>query len=321
MMRPLATLCSMALLCCVTTAHAQDYPNRPLRFVVPYPPGGATDIIARTLSQKLYEELGQQVIVDNRPGGGQILGTDIVAKAPPNGYAILLASVTHGINPGLIAKLPYDSLRDFTPISMVATSPNVLVTNARLPVKTVKELISLAKTHPGQLNYASSGNGSGGHLAMELFRSMTGTVMTHVPYKGAGPALTDLIAGQVQLMFTSPLAALPHVRTGKLRVLGVGSSKRTEAAPELVTISEAGVPGFDAPLWYAILGPAGLPDDIVAKLNTSFKSILTMRDVRERFSSNGVDSSWSTPTELATHMGREVEKWRKVIQAAGIRPD
>ena len=240
MMRPLATLCSMALLCCVTTAHAQDYPNRPLRFVVPYPPGGATDIIARTLSQKLYEELGQQVIVDNRPGGGQILGTDIVAKAPPNGYAILLASVTHGINPGLIAKLPYDSLRDFTPISMVATSPNVLVTNARLPVKTVKELISLAKTHPGQLNYASSGNGSGGHLAMELFRSMTGTVMTHVPYKGAGPALTDLIAGQVQLMFTSPLAALPHVRTGKLRVLGVGSSKRTEAAPELVTISEAG---------------------------------------------------------------------------------
>jgi len=321
MMRPLATLCSMALLCCVTTAHAQDYPNRPLRFVVPYPPGGATDIIARTLSQKLYEELSQQVIVDNRPGGGQILGTDIVAKATPNGYAILLASVTHSINPGLIAKLPYDSLRDFTPISMVATSPNVLVTNARLPVKTVKELISLAKTHPGQLNYASSGNGSGGHLAMELFRSMTGTVMTHVPYKGAGPALTDLIAGQVQLMFTSPLAALPHVRTGKLRVLGVGSSKRTEAAPELVTISEAGVPGFDAPLWYAILGPAGLPDDIVAKLNTSFKSILTMRDVRERFSSNGVDSAWSTPTELATHMGREVEKWRKVIQAAGIRPD
>jgi len=321
MMRQLATLCSMALLCCITTAHAQDYPNRPLRFVVPYPPGGATDIIARTLSQKLYEELGQQVIVDNRPGGGQILGTDIVAKAPPNGYAILLASVTHGINPGLIAKLPYDSLRDFTPISMVATSPNVLVTNARLPVKTVKELISLAKTHPGQLNYASSGNGSGGHLAMELFRSMTSTVMTHVPYKGAGPALTDLIAGQVQLMFTSPLAALPHVRTGKLRVLGVGSSKRTEAAPELVTISEAGVPGFDAPLWYAILGPAGLPDDIVAKLNTSFKSILTMRDVRERFSSNGVDSAWSTPTELATHMGREVEKWRKVIQAAGIRPD
>ncbi len=311
----------MALLCCVTTAHSQDYPNRPLRFVVPYPPGGATDIIARTLSQKLYEELGQQVIVDNRPGGGQILGTDIVAKAPANGYAILLASVTHGINPGLIAKLPYDSLRDFTPISMVATSPNVLVTNARLPVKTVKELISLAKTHPGQLNYASSGNGSGGHLAMELFRSMTGTVMTHVPYKGAGPALTDLIAGQVQLMFTSPLAALPHVRTGKLRVLGVGSTKRTEAAPELVTIAEAGVPGFDAPLWYAILGPAGLPDDIVAKLNTSFKSILAIRDVRERFSSNGVDAAWSTPTELAAHMGREIEKWRKVILSAGIRPD
>jgi len=320
-MRAPAALWSIALLCHVGTAHAQDYPNRPLRFVVPYPPGGATDIIARTLSQKLYEELGQQVIVDNRPGGGQILGTDIVAKAPPNGYAILLASVTHGINPGLIAKLPYDSLRDFTPVSMVATSPNVLVTNARLPVKTVKELITLAKAQPGQLNYASSGNGSGGHLAMELFRSMTGTVMTHVPYKGAGPALTDLIAGQVQLMFTSPLAALPHVRTGKLRVLGVGSTKRTEAAPELVTIAEAGVPGFDAPLWYAILGPAGVSDELVAKLNTSFKSILAMRDVRERFSSNGVDATWSTPAELATHIGREIEKWRKVIQSAGIRPD
>ena len=320
-MRTLAALWSISLLCYVGTAHAQDYPNRPLRFVVPYPPGGATDIIARTLSQKLYEELGQQVIVDNRPGGGQILGTDIVAKAPPNGYAILLASVTHGINPGLIAKLPYDSLRDFTPVSMVATSPNVLVTNARLPVKTVKELIALAKAQPGQLNYASSGNGSGGHLAMELFRSMTGTVMTHVPYKGAGPALTDLIAGQVQLMFTSPLAALPHVRTGKLRVLGVGSTKRTEAAPELVTIAEAGVPGFDAPLWYAILGPAGVPDELIAKLNTSFKSILAMRDVRERFSSNGVDATWSTPAELATHIGREIDKWRKVIQSAGIRPD
>jgi tripartite-type tricarboxylate transporter receptor subunit TctC len=319
--RALAPFLSIALLCGITTANAQDFPNRPLRFVVPYPPGGATDIIARTLSQKLYEELGQQVIVDNRPGGGQILGTDIVAKAPPNGYSILLASVTHGINPGLVARLPYDSLRDFTPISMVATSPNILVINARLPVKTVKELIALAKAHPGQLNYASSGNGSGGHLAMELFRSMTGTVMTHVPYKGAGPALTDLIAGQVQLMFTSPLAALPHVRTGNLRVLGVGSSKRTEVAPDLVTIDEAGVPGFSAPLWYAVLGPAGVPDDIVAKLNGSIKSILANRDVRERFSSNGVDATYSTAAELRLHMSQEIEKWRKVILASGIRPD
>ena len=320
-MRTFASVLFISLTCGVAVATAQDYPNRPLRLVVPYPPGGATDIIARTLSQKLFEDLGQQVIVDNRPGGGQILGTDLVAKAPPNGYTMLLASVTHGINPGLVTKLPYDSVRDFTPISMVATSPNVLVINARLPVKSVKELIALAKAHPGQLNYASSGNGSGGHLAMELFRSMTGTVMTHVPYKGAGPALTDLIAGQVQLMFTSPLAALPHVRTGKLRVLGVGSSKRTEAAPDLVTIAEAGVPGYDAPLWYAILGPAGMPDEIVTRLNASFKSILAMRDVRERFSSNGVDATYSTAAEVAVHISREIEKWRKVILAAGIRPD
>jgi len=321
-MRVIASALPVALFCVVAgMAPAQDFPNRPLRLVVPYPPGGATDIIARTLSQKLFEVFGQQVIVDNRPGGGQILGTDIVAKAPPNGYTLLLASVTHGINPGLVAKLPYDSVRDFTPVSMVAVSPNVLVINARLPVKSVKELIALAKSHPGQLNYASSGNGSGGHLAMELFRSMTGTVMTHVPYKGAGPALTDLIAGQVQLMFTSPLAALPHVRTGKLRVLGVGSLKRTDAAPELVTIAEAGVPGFDAPLWYAILGPAGVADDIVTKLNGGFKSILAMHDVRERFSSNGVDATYSTASELGAHIGREIEKWRKVILAAGIRPD
>jgi tripartite-type tricarboxylate transporter receptor subunit TctC len=302
-------------------AWAQDYPNRPIRLVVPYPPGGATDIIARTLSQKLLEELGQQVIVDNRPGGGQILGSEIVAKAAPNGYTVLLASVTHGINPGLVPKLPYDSVRDFTPISMVATSPNVLVVNARLPVRTVKELIALAKARPGQLNYASSGNGSGGHLAMELFRSMTGIAMIHVPYKGAGPALTELIAGQVQLMFTSPLAALPHVRTGKLRVLGVASTKRAEATPEIMTIAEAGVPGFEAPLWYAILGPAGVPDEMVARLNGSLKTILAMRDVRERFSSNGVDAAYSTPGDLAAHIGREIEKWRKVISASGIRPD
>ncbi len=320
-MRTIATTLCTLLIGGAATAAAQDFPNRPLRFVVPYPPGGATDIIARTLSQKMFEDLGQQVIVDNRPGGGQILGTDLIAKAPPNGYNILLASVTHGINPGLVANLPYDSVRDFSPVSMVATSPNVLVINARLPVKSVKELIALAKAHPGKLNYASSGNGSGGHLAMELFRSMTGTVMTHVPYKGAGPALTDLIAGQVELMFTSPLAALPHVRTGKLHVLGVGSTKRSEAVPELVTIAEAGVPGFDAPLWYAILGPAGMPDDIVARLNGSFKSILAMRDVRERFSGNGVEATHSTTGELATHISREIDKWRKVIQSAGIRPD
>ena len=320
-MRTIATTLCTLLIGGAATAAAQDFPNRPLRFVVPYPQGGATDIIARTLSQKMFEDLGQQVIVDNRPGGGQILGTDLIAKAPPNGYNILLASVTHGINPGLVAKLPYDSVRDFSPVSMVATSPNVLVINARLPVKSVKELIALAKAHPGKLNYASSGNGSGGHLAMELFRSMTGTVMTHVPYKGAGPALTDLIAGQVELMFTSPLAALPHVRTGKLHVLGVGSTKRSEAVPELVTIAEAGVPGFDAPLWYAILGPAGMPDDIVARLNGSFKSILAMRDVRERFSGNGVEATHSTTGELATHISREIDKWRKVIQSAGIRPD
>jgi len=297
---------------------AQGYPDRPIRMVVPYPPGGAADLIGRILGKKLAEYLGQQVIVDNRPGGGQIIGTEIVAKAAPDGYTLFQASVTHGINPGLVPKLPYDSVKDFSPISLLATSPLVLVVHPSVPVKSIKELIALAKSRPGQLNYASSGNGSGGHLATELFRDMTHINVVHVPYKGAGPALTDLIAGQVQLMITSPLAAVPYAKNGKLRLLGVSSKKRSPAMPDVPAIAEI-VPGYEATLWYAFLAPAGTPGDVISKVNAATQKALASPDVRELFSRSGVDAQGSTPEQLGKHIRDEIEKWRRVIRAAGIK--
>lgn len=294
------------------------YPERPIRLVVPYPPGGAADLIGRILARKLADDLGQQVIVDNRPGGGQIIGTDIVAKANPDGYTILQASITHSINPGLVAKLPYDSVKDFAPVSLLAKSPLVLVVHPSVPANSVKDLISLAKARPGMLNFASSGNGSGGHLAMALFLQMTETKMVHVPYKGAGPALNDLIAGQVQVLITSPLAAIPHVKAGKLRLLGVSSKTRTAAMPDVPAISET-VPGYEASLWYAFLAPRGVPGEVVSKLNKAVLKALDSPDVRELFAKRGVDVVGSSPGELTTYLREEIAKWRKVIKAAGIR--
>lgn len=303
----------------LSTFAAQGYPERAIRLVVPYPPGGAADLIGRTLSQKMTEDLGQQVIVDNRAGGGQIIGTDIVAKAAPDGYTLLQASVTHGINPGLVPKLPYDSVKDFAPVSLIASSSLVLIVHPSLPVRSIQELIGLAKAKPGQLNYGSAGNGSGGHLATELFRSMTGVDVVHVPYKGAGPAMTDLIAGQVQLMFTSPLAAGPHVRAGKLRLLGVTGKARSAATPDVPTIAEAGVAGYEATLWYALLAPAGTPQATVSRLNAAMRKTLAFPDVRERFGKYGAETSASSPEEATAHIRQEIEKWRKVIKAAGIK--
>lgn len=293
------------------------YPERPIRLVVPYPPGGAADLIGRILAKNLADDLGQQVIVDNRAGGGQVIGTDIVAKSAPDGYTILQASITHSINPGLVAKLPYDSIKDFTPISLLASSPLVLVAHPSVPAKSVKELVSLAKAKPGALNYASSGNGSGGHLALALLLQMTNTRMVHVPYKGAGPALIDLIAGQVHLIITSPLAAVPHVKAGKLRLLGVSSKARTAAMPGVPAISEA-VPGYEASLWYAILAPRGIPGEAASRLNAALLKALTMQDVRALFAKSGVDIVGSSSGELADFLRDETAKWRKVIKAAGI---
>ncbi len=300
-------------------ALSADYPQRPVRLVIPYPPGGAADIVARTLGQKVGAALNQQVIVDNRAGGGQTIGTDIVAKSPADGQTLLLASITHAINPSLQPKLPYDTTRDFQPISLIAESATVLVVHPSVPAKSVKELIALAKAKPGELNYASSGNGSGGHLAMELFRNLADIQIVHIPYKGAGPALTDMVAGQAQLMLTSPLAAMPHVKAGKLRLLGVSSSKRSPAMPDVPTIAESGLPGYEATLWYCLLVPAGTPHDIIATLNKAAREALQSKDVRERFSAYGVEPTGSTPEEAAAHIDREIRKWRKVIESSNIK--
>jgi tripartite-type tricarboxylate transporter receptor subunit TctC len=304
-----------------SAAFAQSYPTRPIRLIVPYPPGGATDIIARGVADKVGHTIGQQVVVDNRGGGAQIIGTDLVAKAAPNGYTILLASVTHSINPGLQPKLPYDSIRDFAPITLMASGANVLVVHPSVAARSTKELIALAKSRPGQLNYASSGNGSGGHLAAELFKTMTDTDMTHVPYKGGGPAYVDLVAGQVNLMFTSPVPTLPHVKAGKLRALATTGAGRSPAMPDLPTIAETGLAGYEASLWYGILSPAGMPAPVVSLLHKHIVAALRQPEMKERFGPLGVEIATSTPEEFLQHIQRETAKWTKVIKAADIKPD
>jgi tripartite-type tricarboxylate transporter receptor subunit TctC len=250
-----------------------------------------------------------------------LIGTDLVAKAAPNGYTLLLATITHAINPSLHATLPYDSIKDFAPVTLVAASPQILIAHPSVSAKNVIELIALARAKPGQLNYASSGNGSGGHLAMELFKSMTGVQIAHIPYKGAGPALTDLIGGQAQLMFTSPLAALPHVRAGKLNALAMASARRSEAAPELPTVAESGVPGFEASLWYGILAPAGTPAAVVRTLHDALVAALQAPDVRARLAAQGVEAIGGTPREFQDFIRTETAKWAKVVKAAAIRTD
>lgn len=304
----------------INGATAQTYPTKPVRFVVPYPPGGATDILARMIGGKLSNSLGQQFLVDNRPGAGQKIGTGMVAKSAPDGHTILLVSVTHSINPALDANLPYDSLKDFAPITLAASSPNVVVVHPSVPVKSVKQLIALAKSRPGELNMATSGNGSGGHLAGALFQSMTGVKMTTVPYKGGGPAYVDLIGGQVQVMFTSPNPTLSYAKAGKLRALAMTGAKRSPAAPELPTIAEAaGLPAYEASLWYGIVAPAGTPDTIVQLLHREITKALGSPDVREPLAARGVEVIGSTPGEFVKHIRSETEKWAKVIKEADIR--
>ncbi len=305
----------------VVNVSAQTYPDRPVRFVVPYPPGGATDIISRTLGQKLSDAFKQQFVVDNRGGAGQIIGTDIVAKSAPNGYTILLASVTHSINPTLLSKLPYDSVKDFSAITLVASGPNVLVVHPSLQVRSVAEFVKLLKATPGKYNYASSGNGSGGHLATELFKSMAGIDINHIPYKGNGPATVDLLAGQVPIMFTSTAPMLPHMRSGKLRGLATTGASRSSATPDIPSIAELGYPGYEASLWYGILAAAGTPPAIIKLLNAQFVNALKAPDVRERFTALGIDVVGSTADSLDKHLRAELAKWEKVIKTAKIRTE
>ncbi len=303
-------------------AWAQAYPVKPIRLVVPFPPGGATDILARAVAQKLTDAWGQSVIVDNRPGAGGNIGSELVAKAAPDGYTLEMGTVgTHAINASLYSKMPYDHVRDFAPVILVAGVPNVLVVNPGLPVNSVQELIAYAKANPGKLNFASSGSGTSIHLAGELFKVMAGVQMTHVPYKGSSPALQDLLGGQVQLMFDNLPPSLPHIKAGKLRALGVTSATRAPALPDVPTIAESGLPGFEASSWFGVLAPAGTPPAIIAKLNAEIAKWLDTPEAKEKMLALGANAAGGTPEDFAKHIAAETAKWAKVVKESGAKVD
>lgn len=304
---------------CVT-AGAQDYPAKPIRFIAPNLPGGPTDILARLLGQKLAESFGQPVVIENRPGAGGNIGTELVARAPADGYTLVTGNnATFGANVSLYRKLPFDPVKDFTPVLLVATQPNILVVHPSLPVATVKELIALAKARPGQLNYGNSGMGAAAHLAAELFKSMAGVDIVSIPYKSAAPALVDTIAGNCHLMFATSLSVYPHIQTKRVRAIAVTTAGRIRLMPELPTIAEAGVPGFEASTWHGVLVAAGTPAPIVERLNAELNRILQLPDVRERLTGLGGEIVGGTSREFADHIRREIPKWAKVIRAANVR--
>ena len=305
----------------MSPAWAQNYPLRPVRIVVPYPPGGGTDIVARTVAQKLAEILGQPVVVDNRAGANGIIGTDQVAKSKPDGYTLLITIASHAINPTLYPNLPYDTIADLAPVSLLAEYPFVITVHPSLPVKTVRDFIAFAKAHPNQLSYASSGNGSGPHLGMELFNTMAGIEMVHVPYKGAGAAMTDLVSGQVPVFLNNFLAGMPMIRAGKLRALAVSSQRRSTAMPELPTVADAGVPGYSVTGWYGLLVPGATPAPIVNTLHDGVVKALKSKDVSERLSGEAAEIVGSTPQQFAAHLRSEIEKWAAVIKKAGVRAE
>lgn len=299
-----------------------QYPTKPIRLIVPFPPGGTTDVVARVIAQKLTENWSQQVVVDNRPGAGGIIGTELAAKAPADGYTLLLGSITtHAVNPSLYKKLPFDPLRDFAPVSLAVSTPQVLVVHPSVAAKSVKELIALAKAKPGQLNYASAGTGTSPHLTFELFKSMAGVDLVHVPYKGTGPAITDLIGGQVQTMITGVVALYPHIKAGKLRALGATSAKRVAALPDVPTIAESGVPGFDVASWFGVFAPAGTPKPIVARLNAEIVKILAVPELRRKLAGQGADPATNTPEQFAAYVKSELARWSKVVKDTGARAD
>jgi tripartite-type tricarboxylate transporter receptor subunit TctC len=303
-------------------AQAGPWPAKAIRFVVPFPPGGPLDTVARALAQAMTMSWGQPVIVDNRPGAGGGIGADIVAKSPGDGYTLLMGAVsTHAINASLYAKIPYDPLKDFIPVTQVANVPNVLVVNPGVAANSVQELIALAKKNPGTLNFASGSNGSTGHLAGELFKSMAGIDMQHIPYKGAAPATSDLLAGQVSLMFDNLASATPLIKSGKLRALAVTTLRRTPFFPELPTISESGLPGFDLSTWFGVFVPAGTPPDIVARLNAELVRILKTPEMRERLASLGAEPVGNSPAEFLAYIRSEIPKYAKVIRESGAKVD
>jgi tripartite-type tricarboxylate transporter receptor subunit TctC len=316
------TIAWFALALSGTQVHAQStYPVKPIRLVVPYPPGGGTDVIARPLAQKLTEFVGQQVVVDNRGGANGNIGMEFVAKSPPDGYTIVLAlNAQYAVNPNLYPKLPYDVLKDYMPITLLGQAPYLLIVHPMLPAKTVKEFIAIAKARPGQLSFSSSGSGSGGHLSAELLKTMAQIDLLHVPYKGAGLTLPDLVAGQVQVSFITYTSAGSLVRAGRLRALAVTTAKRNPALPDLPAIAET-VPGYDSGVWYGVTAPAGTPKNIIAKLNTDIMRVLAAQDFRGRVTSEAVEVLGTTPEQLGDYMKSELVKWAKVVRASGAKID
>ncbi|MDB5811967.1 MAG: Tripartite tricarboxylate transporter family receptor [Betaproteobacteria bacterium] len=306
----------------ITAAPAQNFPSKPIKLIAPFPPGGSTDLLARVIGQKLTEAWGQQVVVENRGGAGGTIGVEVAAHAPPDGYTIVMGHIgTFGANPTLYPKLPYDPIKDFAPITLLAMVPNGLVVHPAMPVRTVKDLIAIARAKPGSVLYGSGGGGSAAHLAMVYFELLAKVNFTHIPYKGTGPAIYDLIAGQTSTMFTGMAALMPHVKSQKLRIIGVGTAKRLAVMPDVPTVAEAGVPGYEATQWYGILAPAATPRDIVMKLNAEMVRALRMQDVKERLAGDGVIPVGNTPEEFGAHIKSEITRWAPVVKASGARPE
>jgi tripartite-type tricarboxylate transporter receptor subunit TctC len=303
-------------------ALAQGWPAKPIRLMVPFPPGGSTDIVARIVAQKLSERLGQPMVIENRGGAGGTIGTALVAKSAPDGYNLGVASTsTHVVAPGVYAKLEYDPVKDFAPVGLMAISPYLLVVNPSVPAKSVRELVALAKAQPGKLNYASAGVGSTTQLAMEMLKAASGTYMLHIPYNGNGPAGTAVIGGQVEILFGSLPALLPHAKSGRARALAVGTPKRSPSLPDVPTVAESGYPGFDASLWLAIVAPAGMPQPIVERLNREIVAIVTAADTREAFDKAGTEPLTGTPADLAALIRDGLPKYAQIIKSAGIKPE
>ncbi len=314
--------CVFAALAFSAAVHAQAYPAKPLRMIVAYPPGGGTDIVGRMVAQKLGEAFGQSVVVENRGGASGNIGTELAARAAPDGYTILMGNVApNAINVSLFKNLPFDPVADFAPVSLVASTPNILVVHPSTQARTVKDVVALAKAKPRTLNFASAGVGSSSHLAGELFRILAGADIVHVPYKGAGPAMVDVLSGQVQLYFATMPAAMPHVKSGKLAPVAVTSAKRSPALPELPTIAESGVAGYEASTWYGLLAPAHTPGAAIARLHEGVVQVLADAALREKLADQGLEPVGGSPEEFGAYIKSEIAKWSKVIRDAGIRPE
>ena len=314
------TLMALLLLNYAGLVHAQSYPAKPVRLIVPFTPGGSTDILARTLAQQLTVAWNQQVLVENRAGAGGTIGADAVAKAAPDGYTLLMGHIgTLAVNVALYPKLPYNPTRDFSPVSLVAIVPNVLLVHPSVPVKSVQEFLAYVRANPGKVNYGSGGNGSAAHLAVEYFKLQTKTDFVHIPYRGTGPMVTDLLAGQITMTMTGVLPTLPHIQSGKMRALGVSSTKRVSALPNIPTVGEAGVPGFDATQWYGLVAPAGTPRAVIEKLNTDTRAAMQSKEIRERLESEGAIAESNSPEQFAAFIAAEIKRWGAVVRASGMQ--